>query len=99
VRKAKKLVLICRTSQNEAVKISVGVDQSVEGSLVLSFWNGRLVEVDVGVEKPRPFGEVRLPNGCDACLHGGLHCACVCGDADVEQGQVVGLSQGRRRLA
>jgi hypothetical protein len=78
VRDAEELVLVGNTSQGEAVKIAFRIDQSVKSRLVLSFWYGRFVEVDVGVEESGPFGEICLPNGCDACLCGGLHYACVC---------------------
>jgi hypothetical protein len=73
VRDAEELVLVLNTSQCEAVKIAFRIDQPVECGLVLGFWDGRFVEVNVGMEKSGPFGEIRLPEGCDACLCGGLH--------------------------
>jgi hypothetical protein len=84
VRDPEELMLVCNTSQGEAVKITFRIDQPVECGLVLGFWDGRLVEVNVGMEKSGPFGEIRLPEGCDACFCGGLHRACVCGNADVD---------------
>ena len=46
-----ELVLVRNTSQSEAVEIAFGVDQAVKSGLVLSFWYGGFVEVDVCVEK------------------------------------------------
>jgi hypothetical protein len=48
---AEELVLVCGASQSKAVKVALGIDQSVECGLILSFWNGRFVEVDVSVEQ------------------------------------------------
>jgi hypothetical protein len=75
VRDPEELMLVCNTSQCEAVKIAFRIDQPFECGLVLGFWDGRFVEVNVGMEESGPFGEIRLPEGCDACFCGGLHCA------------------------
>jgi hypothetical protein len=48
---AEELVLVCGASQSKAVKVALGIDQSVECGLILSFWNGRFVEVDVSVKQ------------------------------------------------
>jgi hypothetical protein len=52
VRDAVELVLIRKTSQDEAVEVAFGIDQSRKRGLVLGFWYGGFVEVDVGVEEP-----------------------------------------------
>jgi len=50
MRYSKQLTLFSRPirgSEDQAVQIFCGIDQAVEGALILRFGNGRLVEIDI----------------------------------------------------